>query len=232
MRLAVDEFKKKFSIPVYATPGNHDVYNAEDAAAFGTVWGNVNNCFAYGDTLFILLESAKKYISEKQIEFLRTILSLERSKYTRCVIFSHVPPKTIPEFDTSKYRLSEKSAAELQKLLDQYNVDLLICGHVHYEMDILFGKTRLLVIPPSGQASRNKSNPRFGCLQIHFAENGAIKYEFVYVEKNTQKNKLNEFIYYRLNQRSILFCSALFMIILGVVLINCRKNDTDLQAGC
>ena len=232
MKLAADAFKEKFRIPVYATPGNHDVYNEEDASAFGSVWGNVNNCFAYGDTLFIFLESARKYITEKQIEFLKTVFKYERPKYRRCVIFSHVPPKTNPEFDTPKYRLSEKSAADLQIIFDQNNVDLMVCGHVHHEMQLSFGKTKLLVIPPSGQGSRNKANPQFGCLQIHFAADGSIRHNFIYVKKSAQRNKANEFIYYRLNQYSAFFCIALFMIISGVILISFRTKHPDLSSHC
>ena len=219
MKLAVESFQKKFKVPVYATPGNHDIYTPEDAAAFSTVWGNVNNCFAYGDTLFILLESAKKHISKAQLNFLDTLLKNERSKYRRCVVFSHVPPKTIPRFDKPKYRQPESSAAELQKIFDRYNVDLMVCGHAHHEMDIPFGKTRLLVIPPCGQGSRNRKNPQFGSLQLHFASDGSIEPEFVYHGSEFSNRSFDEFVYYRLNQRSIFFCFALLMIVSGVVLI-------------
>ena len=217
MKLATGKIKQHFKIPVYATPGNHDVYNAEDTAGFAAVFGNVNNCFPYGDTLFILLESAKVDLTDDQLDFLKFVLANERQKYKRCVVFSHVPPVTIPDFDKPKYRLKKETADKLLKILEEGNVDLMICGHAHHEMDIVLGKTRLLVCPPSGQGSRNKTNPQFGSLQLHFKSDGSIGYEFVYCGTDSSKNKFETFIHRRLNQRAIFFSIALVLILAGGV---------------
>lgn len=218
LKIAVADLKKTFKIPVYATPGNHDVYNAQDAAGFGGVFGEVNNCFVHGDTLFIMLDSAKIGLNKKQLQFLDFVLKHERPKYRRCVIFTHVPPATIPEFDKPKYRMKKENAAEFQKIVEAGKVDLIVCGHAHCEMDLQWGKTRLLVIPPCGQGSRNRKNPQFGSLQLHFQADGTIKPEFVYCGNDVVKNKWRYFVYRRLNQRSILFCVALALILCSMVL--------------
>lgn len=228
MKIAAKKLKKHFKIPVYATPGNHDVYNAEDAAGFAAVFGNVNNCFSYGDTLFILLESAKVGLSDEQLQFLKFVLTNERPKYSRCVVFSHVPPVTIPEFDKPKYRLKKETAEKYLKILEEGNVDLLVCGHVHHEMNIPLGKTRLLVCPPSGQGSRNKKNPQFGSLQLHFMPDGSIKHEFVYCGTEVKGTGFEKFLYRRLNQHTILFSVSLALLLLGgacILLGNAKKTD-------
>lgn len=224
MRIAVEKLKENFSVPVYATPGNHDVYNEQDEVGFSSVFCDINNCFGYGDTLFIMLDTSRICLDKEQLQYLKFVLDNERSKYRRCVIFTHVPPTVIPEFDKPKYRLKKENAAELRQIVDAGKVDLIVCGHAHCEMDIQWGNTRVLVIPPSGQSSRNRNNPRFGSLQLHFGEDGSIVPEFVYCEGNVSEDALQYFIYRRLNQRSIFFCIAWAAVFCSMVLATTRPQ--------
>lgn len=219
------EFMDHFRIPVYATPGNHDVYDMEDQNAFSSVFGRRDQCFAYGDTLFILLESAKCALSKDQLTWLDFVLRTERPKYRRCIIATHVPPVTNALFDRRKFRLDEADAAELQKITDAGKVDLIVCGHVHYAMEVPFGKTTVVVLPTSGQSSRNQENPSFGFVMMDFKKDGSIGREVIYCEKDRDKSRFVMLFVKRLNEHAIAFSVALAMMILGTAgIVVSRKS--------
>lgn len=219
IRFATELLKKNFTVPIYVTPGNHDIHNSRHKIFYQNIFGHLNNFFSYGDTLFISLETAKEYLTGEQLDFLQAVLKHERPRYRRCVVMTHVPPVLSPQY---KYKKSLKcNVGQLQKIMDSGNVDLMICGHAHCEMELDFGKTKLLVLPASGQTPRNSQNPEFGCLRLHFKEDGTISRKFIYCGTESKKAKFRYFIHKRLNRRGggffiacgLMLCSILIFLV-------------------
>ena len=113
-------------VPVYTTPGNHDLYN-DGWASYRSVLGRGSYSFAVGGRTFYFVDSGNGTVGQTQLDALRAAFANDANPK---VVVSHYPLYNGP--DAEYYRLTD--TAERAALVDLYangGVQLLLEGHKH-----------------------------------------------------------------------------------------------------
>ncbi|MBK8946089.1 MAG: metallophosphoesterase family protein [Ignavibacteriae bacterium] len=122
-------------VPIFAALGNHD----EDAEYYYQYLSNSKDefCFSfnYAETQFILVDSNRD-LQENSEQYQKIELLLKDSKSKWKIVVFHHPPYSSDENDygdtwKGKSVLGDRELDELVKLLEKYNVDIVINGHIH-----------------------------------------------------------------------------------------------------
>ncbi|MFW6120261.1 MAG: metallophosphoesterase family protein [Petrotogales bacterium] len=144
------EMLQMFDVPTYICPGNHDGYRRplEDGLEFWTrYFGPHYYSFDYGDFHFLAVNSYDwspisrlsfffivlnwgGSIREKQLQWIEDDLASHNPELT--FMFMHHNPLWDTKTD-SLLRLGYQNREQLLSLIDQYGVDMVLAGHVHYD---------------------------------------------------------------------------------------------------
>ncbi len=118
------------TVPVFSTPGNHDIKKLNSTDSYKRYFGNSEYYFNYGGYLFISLDSTKASFSEKGLKFLEVILN----KFPNIpkVIFTHMPLFDPRGNDNDHALLNKTQSTQILSMIANYNVKLVLSGHIHY----------------------------------------------------------------------------------------------------
>jgi acid phosphatase type 7 len=159
-----DELLKKY--PLYPVPGNHDYHDFQSASASdqnkmayyqnftvptkaeaGGVPSNTKSYYSFdiGNVHFLALDSYgpdKKGMHlydqmGEQTEWVKKDLAANKRKWV--VAYWHHPPYTMGSHDSDKESLLVKIRENFIKTLEDYGVDLVLCGHSH-----VYERTKLI----------------------------------------------------------------------------------------
>ncbi len=159
-----DDLLKKY--PLYPVPGNHDYNDSKSASASdqvkmayyqnfslptkgeaGGVASGTESYYSYdiGNVHFLALDSygpdsKGMFMHEEmgeQVEWVKRDLQANKSKWI--VAYFHHPPYTKGSHDSDKSSLLVKIRENFIKILEEYNVDLVISGHSH-----VYERTKLI----------------------------------------------------------------------------------------
>jgi len=145
------EIIQMFDVPTYVSPGNHDGYRRilEDGLVFWQKYfGPLYYSFDYGDYHF---QSINSYdmpalmrftflfiplnwggsISDSQLSWIEDDLE-ENTDKNMTFMFMHHNPIWDTKSD-SLIKMGYKNRRNLLDLIDEYNVDIVLAGHVHYD---------------------------------------------------------------------------------------------------
>lgn len=139
---------------IFPAPGNHDYYNTSDLNSLSTPYfqnftmptqaesgGIASNTeayysFDYANIHFISLNSYGTVDGKKlydttsvQVEWLKQDLAANTQTWT--IVYWHHPPYTMGSHNSDAEPDLTAIRSKLVKLLDQYHVDLVLCGHSH-----------------------------------------------------------------------------------------------------
>jgi serine/threonine-protein phosphatase CPPED1 len=127
----VDGYVKRFEMPFFYVPGNHDLTNKVQVAKWGERYGKRYYHFIYKNTLFMCMNSENppdgmSTIEKEQQEW--AAKTLDANKNVRWTfVFLHKPIWTAKDLEKNGWGPVEKALAGRN-----YNV---FCGHVHrYQM--------------------------------------------------------------------------------------------------
>ncbi len=129
-----------FDIPFFHVCGNHD-----DSKYYEHYLGERVYAFTYKDSIFIVLDSSKKVLDEKQLTFLEKQL---KKDYKNTFVFLHVPP-----FDPE----GTYSMINPEKFMDivlSYKVDYVFCSHIHAFYEEKIGDTTFIISGGAGAPLR------------------------------------------------------------------------------
>ena len=132
----------KTSIPVYPVIGNHDIF-ASGWDFYKYAFGRSVYNFTVGTNNFIFLDTASGTMGSYQRTWLESTLASSPSG--KKLIFTHFSPTDDDIQSFTEFSYPEERYF-LFNLLDTYNVDLYLCGHLHINDDKTIRDVRYMII--------------------------------------------------------------------------------------
>jgi Icc-related predicted phosphoesterase len=127
--------------PVFLVPGNHDVRDENGKYTlrnFQKYCGPDHYWFSWGNAACVVVNDGREGITRKQFRWLEDTLRKIRGNFTHIFVFMHVPP-----FDPragESHCLTERTGKILMRLMEKYEVDYVVCGHIHcYFREVING---------------------------------------------------------------------------------------------
>ncbi len=204
-------------LKIFCTPGNNDRESRDPhengLRAYKGSFGQPGYWFAWGDSLFVSLDTSAERLAVGEFERLEEILKRERNRFNRLVVFTHVPPVDL-RGDGRGECLPDKDVRRLEPLLREYRVSLVVAGHQHAEARWKFAGAPLLVVPTSGQKGEGK-DPRYGYWMVELLPDGGITAECRRVETGDGTDAIEYILSSRLNQTGWLFRGGLCLLLIG-----------------
>lgn len=139
----------EFDAPCVWLPGNHDFQPAMYSALFDAGISSARRVLAGEHWHIILLDSQvfgvpHGELSDYQLEWLELQLKLEPNRHTLLLLHHHPLAAGCSWLDQHSLR----NAPALNEILNRYSqVKVLLCGHIHQEMDCDWNGRRLLATP-------------------------------------------------------------------------------------
>ncbi len=116
-------------IPVFSTPGNHDIKIANSTSMYENYFGHSEYFFEYKGYVFISVNSSSGFYSESSFSYLSEVLLQFPDKPK--VIFTHIPIFD-PREGKDHALLNTSQVTRVLHLLNNSNVKAVISGHIHY----------------------------------------------------------------------------------------------------
>ncbi|MCK5028030.1 MAG: metallophosphoesterase [Bacteroidales bacterium] len=116
------EKMKRLNMPYLTVIGNHD-YRSNGIDIYTEMYGEPNKSFIFKNNLFVLFDDVF-WESNKMpdMDWLEKELKYS-NQYNNCFVFAHIPPYSD--------QFTKERGSNYEQLMDTYNVDLSIHGHVH-----------------------------------------------------------------------------------------------------
>jgi 3',5'-cyclic AMP phosphodiesterase CpdA len=152
-----DGFVRKFEMPFFYVPGNHDLTNKTQVATWGERYGRRYYHFVYKNTLFLCLCSETPpdemgVVDAEQREWARKTLEANRNvRWT--FVFLHKPIWTARDLEKNGWADVEKSLAGRR-----YTV---FCGHVHRYQKFVRNGNNYYQLATTGGGSKMRG-PEYG----------------------------------------------------------------------
>jgi len=189
------ELIQKFDVPTYLCPGNHDGYRRpfEDGLEFWKEYfGPLYYSFNCGNYHFQAINSYDMSalsrftflfiplnwggsIQDEQLNWIEDDLASSSTELT--FMFMHHNPLWETKGD-SLFRKSYKNRENLLELIDQYGVDMVLAGHVHFDNVTIINETiYLTTTTPSSSYSGNDSYWGYRLVKIEDGEIASFNYK-------------------------------------------------------
>ena len=188
------EMIQEFDVPTFLAPGNHDGYNRilEDGFSYWQdYFGPLYYSFDYGNYHFQAINSydmSKIFrltflfiplnwggsISDEQLNWIEQDLQQHSSKHT--IQFMHHNPL----WDTGKDSLIRKDYENRENLLniiDEYNVDMVLAGHVHWDSVNIENDT-IFITTTTPESEIRVFDGYWGYRLIEIKDNDIYKYNY------------------------------------------------------
>lgn len=194
------EFDKYFKIiskskkPFISIIGNHEIPWYDGKTNYKDIFGKTNFAFSFGNSYFIILDTSKKKISNKQFECLEKELKISQ-EYTNRFVLTHVP---LYDPRKGKYKKGHSlkdlsQAKKLNDMFDKYNVTMLFCSHIHFYYRGIWQKTPFIITGGAGAPLKNYKNMGFYHYIKVIVNNKNVKYKVIKI-KYKKANFLEETI--------------------------------------
>jgi 3',5'-cyclic-AMP phosphodiesterase len=148
---ARDEWRRVFrvlapfrSIPLYLTPGNHDVWSAKSASLYREFAGHPPHySFDFHQLHVTVLDNSRSnQLSAGEMQFLEDDLKIHSRQPLKMVI-SHRPSWLLPV-------VFGASNSPFHQLMKKYRVDYVIAGHIHQMLRFQLDRITYLSMPSAG----------------------------------------------------------------------------------
>ncbi len=161
--------------PYIFIPGNHD-YNVgqpDEGALYRRYFGEPYYSFDIGNTLFLALDNANKFIGEKQYQWMEDVLQKRRSDFTNLIVFMHGPPVDL-RGGGAWHAMDKQDGRKLFDLLVKYNVTTIYCSHIHDYYEWEYEGVPIYVSGGAGARQSRNRPPTYHYLEVVVAKDGKI----------------------------------------------------------
>ncbi|MFW9905120.1 MAG: metallophosphoesterase family protein, partial [Candidatus Thorarchaeota archaeon] len=124
-----NKITRQSKIPVFFTPGNHDVKQENSSEQYKRNFGKTDYFFIYGGILFISLDSSRGFFTENSFIILETLL-IQYQALPK-IIYSHIPIFD-PREGNDHSLLNKSQPKRFFNLIQNQNVKAVLSGHIHY----------------------------------------------------------------------------------------------------
>lgn len=189
-KLQIAEFKRitaKISskIPVYYSPGNHDIGAAptlQDIDLFTADYGPAKFSLKYKNNLFIglnscLIKSATPVLEQEQFDWLKKELS-ENKDVKHIILFCHYPFFISAPDEADNYsNIPIETRKKYLALFNEYRVSAVFAGHTHNNSSAKFNDMDMIITSSSGN-SLGKDAPGMRVVKVYDGNIESIYYPF------------------------------------------------------
>ena len=158
--------------------GNHDLY-FDGWTHFYELFGSTTYYFTIetpnATDLFICIDTGGGTLGSSQLDWLKDLLEIERSKYRRCVIFTHNNLFRIRHTTSTNPNVEELHV--LIELCVKHQIDVVVTGHDHKRNVVQLGNTVHITLDALEDASKNAGY----CILSNYQ--GEIQYEFIEIDQ-------------------------------------------------
>ena len=137
-----------FNVPLYTTPGNHDI-RLGGAARYIEHFGEPNYSFDLGQVHVTAFNSSASDISEEDLEWLENDLTESNADWK--FVFTHIPPFD-PRPEENHTLLNATTSTRLISLFNHTGVSTVFTGHIHMYNQTMRNGVRYVI---SGGAGAN-----------------------------------------------------------------------------
>ena len=139
--------------PILLVPGNHDIAvtdrylgreNAFTREDFEDTYGPLNVSFMYAGCLCIIVDNI---YNTDYISYLQDALSKRPEGTLMTFVFMHVPPQSLSPLVECRGIYAED---EFFSLIDEYDVDYVVCGDFHSYLESEYGDTGFIITGGGG----------------------------------------------------------------------------------
>jgi 3',5'-cyclic AMP phosphodiesterase CpdA len=174
----------KLKYPLYVVPGNHDLLNEnydELQSIFASEIAPINQIFEIDSVHFVLFYSipfADKSLPDRDIQKNWINHALDSLKNQQ-VIVCHHQPSVLDYYNNEIHESWSKPMMKFwEKLINDTNVDAVICGHFHRDELHWLGKVPVYVASSvAGFWGRQAS------IRIYHYKNGNLSYQTLYLNE-------------------------------------------------
>ncbi len=189
------EMIQMFDVPTYLAPGNHDGYRriGEDGLQmWEEYFGDLYYSFDYGNYHFQAINSYDwpeiyrwsigplaltwgGYIQDDQLNWIENDLENNKDSNLKFMLIHHNPI-----WDTKKDTFINKgyeNREELLDLIDDYNVDMVLAGHVHYD-DVTIQKDTVFLTTTTPESKIEYSDGYWGYRLIEIGDGNISSYNY------------------------------------------------------
>jgi len=160
--------------PFYSAIGNHDLYG-DGWDAFKDKIGPSVFSFDFGNSFFVVTDSANCEIGGKQMDWIEGRLSETHAK--NIFVLSHFCLYD-GEIETPAILCDPDERLKFLSLLKKYDVDYFLCGHKHYvQKDTFEGTTHIMGGTCSTVRKPYNSEPLFYYFQVN---GGDVDFDKIY----------------------------------------------------
>lgn len=177
------------NIPVYLSPGNHDLGNNPTKENFQFYFLNYgkdseNFSFEYNGSYFIGLNSViiksetNNLEEEKQFQWLKC--ELKKAKSSNLIILFTHHPFFINEFDESESysNQSKENRVKYFTLFEKYGVDAIFAGHLHDNAQGEYNGIKMITTNAAGRPL-GKAKPGYRLIKI---DDGVLHSEYINID--------------------------------------------------
>jgi 3',5'-cyclic AMP phosphodiesterase CpdA len=147
---AVEEALNGSAIPVYTTPGNHDVKD-EGVAEFTGRFGPMQHHFDYGGIRFAFIDTSDLNFTEAQADWLRDVFQGAEER----IVVTHAP--CYDPFGDN-HTLWDESCSRFLQLADELAFTAVFNGHIHAYDHSVIGQTDFVITGGAGGTLTNGSH--------------------------------------------------------------------------
>jgi predicted phosphodiesterase len=137
-----------FNVPLYTTPGNHDI-RLGGGIRYIEHFGGPNYSFDLGPAHITAFNSSAGNISEEDFEWLKNDLTKSNAKWK--FVFTHIPPFD-PRPEENHTLLNATASTQLISLFNHTGVSTVFAGHIHMYNQTMRNGVRYVI---SGGAGAN-----------------------------------------------------------------------------
>jgi len=139
---AVQDVLSASPVPVYTTPGNHDVMY-EGTSNYQDRFGPTQYSFDFGGIRFAVVDSSDLNITDEQVSWTREVLVGAEKK----AVVTHAP--FVDPFGDN-HTLFPDSCARMLEFVQTDQVDVVFTGHIHAFNHTVIGGTDLIITGGAG----------------------------------------------------------------------------------